>query len=190
MPREPASLILSHTHLYSTLIFICICINDTDHCASAENEEKKMTLAYIFWERFSHSRVLLNSSVWGLRFLSHCLHIPPTHFAYTARTSVFAFTDWQMERVVFDIYSDGLAYPQEWDWHDLRSFCAFLRSALAESPLNFLPLSLPSFHESPHPHPQHPTKPIWKPKFASLNISNFLSSHLQKKKGFESKSLV
>lgn len=151
---------------------------------------KKMTLAYIFWERFSHSRVLLNSSVWGLRFLSHCLHIPPTHFAYTARTSVFAFTDWQMERVVFDIYSDGLAYPQEWDWHDLRSFCAFLRSALAESPLNFLPLSLPSFHESPHPHPQHPTKPLWKPKFASLNISNFLSSHLQKKKGFESKSLV
>lgn len=93
-----------------------------------------MTLAYIFWERFSHSRVLLNSSVWGLRFLSHCLHIPPTHFAYTARTSVFAFTDWQMERVVFDIYSDGLAYPQEWDWHDLRSFCAFLRLLWILSP--------------------------------------------------------
>lgn len=50
--------------------------------------------------------------MWGFRFLSHCLHLPPTHFAYTARTSICAFPDWQMERVVFDISWDGLAYAK------------------------------------------------------------------------------
>lgn len=183
MQREPASLILSHARLNSTLIFICICINDTDHCASAENEEKKRLWPTFFGRdsAIPESCLIPACEDWGF---CHIVYISRLHTLRTQRelqSLPLQIGRWKGWCLTYPQMALPMPNPQEWDWHDLRSFCAFLRSALAESPLNFLPLSLPSFHESPHPHPQHPNKPLWKPKFASLNISNFLSSHLQKK---------
>lgn len=106
---------------------------------------------FFFGKRFSLRQSSLIPPCEDLGFC-HIVYISRLHTLPTQQelqSAPFQIGRWNGWRLTYPETALPMPNPQECNWHDLRSFCAFLLSALAESPLNFF---IFYFFSQPCPH--------------------------------------